>query len=142
MAFRLRMPNAFSGKPLALIFASMSMMPRISARNHGSILQELKISSLDQPSRIACATCRIRFGVGVPRAARIAFLSSPRPSPSISISSRPVSPVSSPRSAFCRLSWKVRPIAITSPTDFIDVVSVCEAPGNFSNAKRGILVTT
>jgi len=31
---------------------------------------------------------------------------------------------------------------ITSPTDFIEVVSVVEAPGNFSNAKRGILVTT
>jgi len=36
----------------------------------------------------------------------------------------------------------VRPIAITSPTDFIDVVSVRSAPGNFSTAKRGILVTT
>ena len=33
-------------------------------------------------------------------------------------------PVSSPRSAFWKLSWKVRPIAITSPTDFICVVSV------------------
>jgi hypothetical protein len=39
-------------------------------------------------------------------------------------------------------SWKVRPIAIASPTDFIEVVSVGSAPGNFSNAKRGILVTT
>ena len=28
-------------------------------------------------------------------------------------------PVSSPRSAFCSDSWNVRPIAITSPTDFI-----------------------
>ena len=33
-------------------------------------------------------------------------------------------------------------VAITSPTDFIWVVSRCEAPANFSNAKRGILVTT
>jgi len=39
-------------------------------------------------------------------------------------------------------SWKVRPIAITSPTDFIEVVSTGSAPGNFSNAKRGIFVTT
>ena len=46
------------------------------------------------------------------------------------------------RSAFCRLSAKVRPIAITSPTDFMAVVSVGSAPGNFSKAKRGILVTT
>jgi hypothetical protein len=46
------------------------------------------------------------------------------------------------RSAFCSDSWKVRPIAITSPTDFIEVVSSGSAPGNFSKAKRGILVTT
>ena len=39
-------------------------------------------------------------------------------------------------------SAKVRPIAITSPTDFIEVVSSGSAPGNFSKAKRGILVTT
>ena len=51
-------------------------------------------------------------------------------------------PVSRPRSAFWKLSWKVRPIAITSPTDFICVVSRESAAGNFSNAKRGILVTT
>jgi hypothetical protein len=38
-------------------------------------------------------------------------------------------------------SWKVRPMAIASPTDFIAVVSRL-APGNFSKAKRGILVTT
>ena len=58
------------------------------------------------------------------------------------MSSSPVSPDSRPRSAFCRLSANVRPIAITSPTDFMEVVSVRSAPGNFSNAKRGILVTT
>ena len=34
------------------------------------------------------------------------------------------------------------PIAITSPTDFICVVKRSSAAGNFSNAKRGILVTT
>jgi len=33
-------------------------------------------------------------------------------------------------------------MAMTSPTDFIWVVRVGSAPGNFSNAKRGILVTT
>ena len=55
---------------------------------------------------------------------------------------KPSRPVSSPRSAFCRDSWKVRPIAITSPTDFICVVSRSFAVGNFSKVKRGILVTT
>ena len=51
-------------------------------------------------------------------------------------------PISRPRSAFCSDSWKVRPIAITSPTDFICVVRRSSACGNFSKAKRGILVTT
>ena len=37
---------------------------------------------------------------------------------------------------------KARPIAIASPTDFIEVVSSGSAPGNFSKVKRGILVTT
>ena len=96
----------------------------------------------EKPSRIACATLSRRSGVGVPSAARMAFLSSPWPRPSIVISSRPVKPFSSERSAFCRLSWNVRPIAMASPTDFIEVVSVVSAPGNFSKAKRGILVTT
>ena len=93
------------------------------------------------PSRIACATFSSRSGVGVPIAARSALWSSPLPRPSISTSSRPVRPVSSERSAFCSDSAKVRPIAIASPTDFIAVVSVGSAPGNFSKAKRGILVT-
>jgi hypothetical protein len=43
---------------------------------------------------------------------------------------------------FCRDSWKVRPMAMTSPTDFMAVVRLSCEPGNFSNAKRGILVTT
>ena len=41
-----------------------------------------------------------------------------------------------------KASLKVRPIAITSPTDFICVVSVRSARGNFSNAQRGTLTTT
>ena len=35
-------------------------------------------------------------------------------------------------------SWKVRPMAMASPTLFIWVVSSAFAPGNFSKAKRGI----
>jgi len=57
----------------------------------------------------------------------------------ISISFRPVSPVSMERNAFCSDSWKVRPIDMASPTLFIEVVSNASAPGNFSKAKRGIL---
>ncbi len=37
---------------------------------------------------------------------------------------------------------KLRPIAIASPTDFMWVVSVGSAPGNFSNANRGTFTTT
>ena len=54
----------------------------------------------------------------------------------------PVSPVSMERRPFCRDSGKLRPMAMASPTDFIDVVSRGSAPGNFSKVKRGILVTT
>ena len=50
------------------------------------------------------------------------------------------SPASAAPSA--ALSAKVRPIAMASPTDFMAVVSIGSAPGNFSKAKRGILVTT
>ena len=50
--------------------------------------------------------------------------------------------ISSDASAFCSDSWMVRPMAIASPTDFIAVVSSGFDPGNFSKAKRGILVTT
>ena len=40
-------------------------------------------------------------------------------------------------------SLKVRPIAITSPTDFIvDVERRGSASGNFSKANRGIFTTT
>jgi hypothetical protein len=55
---------------------------------------------------------------------------------------KPVLPVSSDRAAFCKDSQKVRPIDITSPTLFICVPSRGSEPGNFSNAKRGHLVTT
>ena len=46
------------------------------------------------------------------------------------------------RSAFCSASVKLRPIAIASPTDFIVVVRVGSAAGNFSKANRGTLTTT
>jgi hypothetical protein len=46
------------------------------------------------------------------------------------------------RSAFCSASVKQRPIAIASPTDFIVVVRVGSAAGNFSKANRGTLTTT
>ncbi len=50
--------------------------------------------------------------------------------------------LSSERSALPSASGKLRPIAITSPTDFMWVDSAGFAPGNFSNANRGTLTTT
>ena len=60
------------------------------------------------------------------------FLSSPRPKRLTSIE----------RMTFWSDSLKVRPMAIPSPTDFIWVVRVSSASGNFSNVQRGIFVTT
>ena len=45
------------------------------------------------------------------------------------------------RSAFCRASGKLRPIAMASPTLFMVVVRVGSACGNFSKANRGTLTT-
>ena len=56
--------------------------------------------------------------------------------------SSPPRPSSSERTPFMNASLKVRPIAITSPTDFICVVSVRFACGNFSKFHRGIFTTT
>ena len=54
----------------------------------------------------------------------------------------PSRPCSRERAAFWRDSANVLPMAITSPTDCIRVPSWSVAPGSFSKAHRGILVTT
>ena len=54
----------------------------------------------------------------------------------------PPAVVSIERIALPSASANERPIAIASPTVFIVVVSSGSAPGNFSNANRGILTTT
>ena len=55
---------------------------------------------------------------------------------------RPNRPCSSDRRAFCIDSGNVRPMAMASPTDCIEVPSTPVRPGNFSNAHRGTFVTT
>ena len=94
-----------------------------------------------QPARNASATYSRRLAPGA-RSSCASLSPFSSDSGSGSSGTRPSSPVSSPRSAFCSDSWKVRPIAITSPTDFICVVSRSLAVGNFSNVKRGIFTTT
>ncbi len=63
-------------------------------------------------------------------------------------SSSPVSPtvsaatsISRERIAFANACWKVRPMAITSPTLFMCVDRRRSTPGNFSKAKRGHFTT-
>ncbi len=60
----------------------------------------------------------------------------------LSRSDRSVPPLSSERTPLSSASLNVRPIAITSPTDFIWVPRVGSASLNFSKFHLGILATT
>ena len=115
--------------------SSRSTISLICARNHGSIFVCAWISSSVMPMPNASATYQSRSPRGYAS-------SSPIVSGSTVFRLKPSTPVSSPRSAFCSDSWNVRPIAMTSPTDFICVVSRSSACLNFSNANRGTFVTT
>ena len=81
---------------------------------------------------------------GVATAMRSSSASSDSDSSSASPGSafNPARPCSSERIAFCSDSPNVRPMAMTSPTDCMLVPSRTSAPGSFSNAHLGILVTT
>ncbi len=102
------------------------------------------IASTVAPSWSARLIWKTRSGVGVRTAARTASRDSSctRSSAGVAPRVQPLRSASSPRRPFWNASLNVRPIAITSPTDFICVVSVGSAVGNFSNAKRGIFTTT
>ena len=102
------------------------------------------IASTDAPSCSARLIWKTRSGVGVRSAASAVARDSSckRSSPGVGPSTQPGRSISSPRSPFWNASLNVRPIAMASPTDFIWVVSVGSAVGNFSKAKRGILTTT
>ena len=99
------------------------------------------ILSTDQPRSRARKTDQIRRSLGETRRrwSWPASLSSPVASDG---KSRPLRPSSSERIPLRNASLNVRPIAIASPTDFICVVRVRSACGNFSNVQRGILTTT
>ncbi|MCY1174936.1 hypothetical protein D9M73_151550 [compost metagenome] len=76
-----------------------------------------KMSSTVMPERMASATYQIRSAPGTV-SSRLSTLMLSGLARS-TFSSRPQTPTSRPRRAFCRDSWKVRPMAMTSPTDFI-----------------------
>ncbi len=96
-------------------------------------------SSRVASARIASITFRSRPSCGTRTASRSSALSR---STHTWVQSNGACACSSDRSAFCRASVKLRPMAIASPTDFMCVVRVGSAPGNFSNAKRGTFTTT
>ena len=80
--------------------------------------------------------CRSRPAGAAPRRSRR------RGARSAGSQARPSRPSSSERKAFWNDSGNVRPMAIASPTDCIEVPSTPGVPGNFSKAHRGTLVTT
>lgn len=96
-----------------------------------------KTSSGVAPARMACMTVLIRPSVGTLAISRSVSLS---PGSPVKVNCEPF--FSSERSALLSASEKFRPIAMASPTDFMVVVRVASAAGNFSNANRGTLTTT
>ena len=97
-----------------------------SSQNHGWMPDSAASAADDSPARMrpSRASRRSHFGI--------------RMSPSL----RAVPSSSRERSVLPIASQKLRPMPIASPTDFICVVRVPSAPGNFSKAKRGALTTT
>ncbi len=105
--------------------------------NQGSIFVYSKTSSWVAPARMACMTVLIRPSVGRTASSRSSILSPGSPT---KVNWLPF--FSRERSAFWKASVKLRPMAMASPTDFMVVVRVESADGNFSKAKRGALTTT
>ena len=116
--------------------ASSSTIAAISRTNQGSIRVTAATSPAGHPWRSAEKTANRRSQLGSARRRR-------RRTGSASRRSRVAHAPSSSRAAspFISASRKVPPIAITSPTDFIEVPRVVAVPGNFSNAQRGIFTT-
>ena len=122
--------------PARAMTGSKRTISRMFSRNQGSMADSAVISAVLMPRRYPSATAKQRSGVGM----RIFWRSSSRSATGLS-SVSPQRSCSSERTAFCSASLKVRPMAMTSPTDFIWVVRVGSASGNFSKAQRGNLTT-
>ena len=124
------------GSPLVFNCVSQSTISLICSKNQGSILDKLYILFKSIFFLIASATSNILFGIVSLSFFSICLLFKSK------ILSKPEKPVSRDTSAFCKDSLKFLPIAIASPTDFIDVPKVAGEVENFSNVNLGILVTT
>jgi hypothetical protein len=130
-----RRRTAGSVRAARRISGSNATISRMFSRNHGSILVRASISAVPRPARYASPMAKIRSGFGTRRRALRSSSDSGRSSES------PKRSCSSERTAFWSASLNVRPMAMTSPTDFICVVRVRSASGNFSKAQRGNFTT-
>ncbi len=113
--------------------SSVSIIFWIFWMKNGSIPVSLLISSISIPLRSAWYTANNRSWVG--------FLSASISSSSSQSLYPKYMSVSSERIAFWSDSSIVRPIAITSPVDFIAVVRCLSAVVNLSKGQRGIFTT-
>jgi len=99
-------------------------------------------SATATPCRSAASISKMRSGVGTAMRPSSSSPDSESSADSAGSALRPARPCSNERNAFWRDSQNVRPIAITSPTDCMRVPRRTSAPGSFSKAQRGTLVTT
>ena len=105
------------------------------SRNHGSTHVSSRISLTGIPFLIAYTIYQILSALGILSLAFVFGCAYVNFFKTVTVNSRLLI-------AFCKDSFKVHPMEITSPTDFIYVVSVESAVGNFSNANLGTFVTT
>ena len=99
-------------------------------------------SSTLAPRRSADSTSKTRSGVATAIRSKSSATGVASNAASAGSALRPALPCSRERNAFWSDSGKVRPIAMTSPTDCMRVPRRPSAPGSFSKAHRGTLVTT
>ena len=114
----------------------MSTISFICSRNQLSIFDKFCIVLILIFFLKASATSRILLGTFFFKFFSNSFLFSDK------ILSKPEKPISRDIRAFCRDSLKFLPIAIASPTDFIEVPKIASDVENFSKVNLGIFVTT
>ena len=94
------------------------------------------------PRRRASPTWYSRSGLGVAHPVRSSSSDNDTTESSPGSAFNPSRPVSSDRRAFWSASGKVRPIAIASPTDCIEVPRIGSTDGNLAKSNLGIFTTT
>ena len=134
--------RAFFGIPSCFILFSLATIKPICSINHGSILHAWWISFVVFLNLIAWAIFKSLSEVGFFNSFKILSLVRSFFSLLTFTWSKPLSPISNERSAFCKDSGKDLPIAMASPTDFMALVNSGLVSWNFSKVNLGILVTT